>query len=65
MRAMNVTMLSSKRSSRFFLITGELEFSIDPASGVLRTRIPFDRETRDKYILSVGIKNNFGIGYCQ
>ncbi|CAD6220367.1 GSCOCG00005022001-RA-CDS [Cotesia congregata] len=58
-------LLVSKRPSRFFLATGENEFSIDPSSGVLRTRIPFDRETRDKYVLSVGIRNNVGIGYCQ
>ncbi|XP_008547987.1 protein dachsous isoform X1 [Microplitis demolitor] len=56
---------TGKRPSRFFLATGENEFSIDPSSGVLRTRIPFDRETRDKYVLSVGIRNNIGIGYCQ
>ncbi|XP_011309154.1 protein dachsous [Fopius arisanus] len=56
---------SGSRASKFFLATGGHEFSIDPNSGVLRTRISFDRESKDKYMLSVGLRNDVGIGYCQ
>ncbi|XP_063989981.1 protein dachsous [Diachasmimorpha longicaudata] len=56
---------SGSRASKFFLATGGDEFSIDPNSGVLRTRISFDREVKSNYILSVGLRNDVGIGYCQ
>lgn len=38
---------------------------MDPITGVLRTRIPIDRELGDNYILSVAISNGISIGYCQ
>ncbi|XP_034945653.1 protein dachsous [Chelonus insularis] len=55
----------SGKQNRFFLATGDVEFTIDPILGILRSKISFDRELQDKYVLSVGVKNDRGIGYCQ
>ncbi|KAF7991481.1 hypothetical protein HCN44_008793 [Aphidius gifuensis] len=57
--------LFGKQNSRFFLATGDNEFSIDSNTGIIRTKITFDRELIDHYILSIGLKNDYGIGYCQ
>lgn len=38
---------------------------MDPNTGMLRIRLPLDRETRDKYILSVEARNGGSTGYCQ
>lgn len=38
---------------------------MDPNTGVLRTRVPLDRESRDKYILQIEARNEHSVGYCQ
>lgn len=38
---------------------------MDPVTGMIRIRVPLDRETRDKYILSVEARNGISTGYCQ
>ncbi|XP_015176207.1 PREDICTED: protein dachsous [Polistes dominula] len=57
--------LSGERPSRFYLATNEPDLSMDPNTGMLRIRLPLDRETRDKYILSVEARNGVSTGYCQ
>lgn len=54
-----------ERSIRFYLVSEEMDFSIDPNSGIVRTRQLLDRETRDKYILSIEARDGLTVGYCQ
>ncbi|KAG7213360.1 hypothetical protein KM043_002656 [Ampulex compressa] len=56
---------SGDRPSRFYLVDEEPDLSLDPSTGMLRIRLPLDRETRDKYILSVKVRNGVSVGYCQ
>ncbi|EFN78559.1 Protein dachsous [Harpegnathos saltator] len=53
------------RLSRFYLVREEADLSLDPTTGVLRIRQPLDRESRDKYVLSVEARNGGFVGYCQ
>ena len=57
--------VADKLPSRFYLASGELDFTMDPITGMLRIRVPLDRELRDSYILSVAIRNGISVGYCQ
>ncbi|EZA53067.1 Protein dachsous [Ooceraea biroi] len=43
----------------------EADLSLDPTTGMLRIRQPLDRESRDKYVLSVEARNGGFVGYCQ
>jgi len=54
-----------ERPSRFYLAREEADLSLDPGTGMLRIRQPLDRETRDKYVLSVEARNGGLVGYCQ
>ncbi|XP_024947273.1 protein dachsous isoform X2 [Cephus cinctus] len=53
------------RLTRFFLVNEEAELLMEPNTGMLRTRLPLDRETRDRYVLSVAVRNGHLLGYCQ
>lgn len=57
--------LSGERPSKFYLISEEPDLTLDPNTGMLRTRLPLDRETRDRYILSVELRNGILSSYCQ
>ncbi|XP_054003257.1 protein dachsous [Hylaeus anthracinus] len=57
--------LSGELPTRFSLVMEEQDLTMDPNTGVLRIRHPLDRETRDKYILSVMARNGVSVGYCQ
>ncbi|XP_046738187.1 protein dachsous [Diprion similis] len=50
---------------RFFLATEEPHVSIDAGTGLLRTRLPLDRETRSTYMLSIAARSGILVGYCQ
>lgn len=54
-----------ERPSRFYLVREEADLSLDPNTGMLRIRQPLDRESRDKYVLSIEARNGGSIGYCQ
>ncbi|KZC14672.1 Protein dachsous [Dufourea novaeangliae] len=54
-----------ERPTRFYLAKEEPDLTMDPNTGMLRIRLPLDRETRDKYILSVEARNGVSAGYCQ
>lgn len=55
-----------ERPSRFYLAREEADLSLDPNTGMLRIRQPLDRESRDKYILSIEARNGGSVvGYCQ
>lgn len=54
-----------ERSSRFYLVSEEADLSLDPNTGMLRIRQPLDRESRDKYVLSIEAHNVGTVGYCQ
>ncbi|KAL0101976.1 hypothetical protein PUN28_018495 [Cardiocondyla obscurior] len=56
---------TGERPSRFYLAREEADLSLDPNTGMLRIRQPLDRETRDKYILSIEARNGGSVGYCQ
>lgn len=58
-------MFAGERPTRFYLAKEEPDLSIDPVTGMIRIRVPLDRETRDKYILSVEARNGVTTGYCQ
>ncbi|XP_032666091.1 protein dachsous isoform X2 [Odontomachus brunneus] len=53
------------RPSRFYLVREEADLSLDPNTGILRIRQPLDRESRDKYVLSIKARNGGYVGYCQ
>ncbi|XP_076296271.1 dachsous cadherin-related 1 [Lasioglossum baleicum] len=54
-----------ERPTRFYLAKEEPDLTMDPNTGMLRIRLPLDRETRDKYVLSVLARNGVSVGYCQ
>ncbi|XP_036146923.1 protein dachsous [Monomorium pharaonis] len=56
---------TGERSSRFYLASEEADLALDPNTGMLRIRQPLDRESRDKYVLSIEAHNSDTIGYCQ
>ncbi|XP_076174537.1 dachsous cadherin-related 1 [Ptiloglossa arizonensis] len=56
---------TGERPTRFYLAKEEPDLTMDPNTGMLRIRLPLDRETRDKYILSVLARNGVSVGYCQ
>ncbi|XP_071648094.1 protein dachsous [Temnothorax longispinosus] len=56
---------TGERPSRFYLAREEADLSLDPNTGTLRIRQPLDRESRDKYILSIEARNAGSVGYCQ
>ncbi|XP_076655070.1 dachsous cadherin-related 1 [Halictus rubicundus] len=56
---------SGERPTRFYLAKEEPDLTMDPNTGILRVRLPLDRETRDKYVLSVLARNGVSVGYCQ
>ncbi|XP_018368826.1 PREDICTED: protein dachsous [Trachymyrmex cornetzi] len=56
---------TGERPSRFYLAREEADLSLDPNTGMLRIRQPLDRESRDKYVLSVEARNGVSVGYCQ
>ncbi|XP_029159355.1 protein dachsous [Nylanderia fulva] len=56
---------TGERPSRFYLVREEADLSLDPNTGMLRIRQPLDRESRDKYVLSVEARNGGSVGYCQ
>ncbi|XP_072754595.1 protein dachsous isoform X1 [Anoplolepis gracilipes] len=56
---------TGERASRFYLVREEADLSLDPNTGMLRIRQPLDRESRDKYVLSVEARNGGSVGYCQ
>lgn len=58
-------MFAGERPTRFYLAKEEPDLSMDPVTGMIRIRVPLDRETRDKYILSVEARNGVTTGYCQ
>lgn len=56
---------AGERPSRFYLVREEADLSLDSSTGMLRIRQPLDRESRDKYVLSVEARNGGIVGYCQ
>ncbi|XP_011702382.1 PREDICTED: protein dachsous [Wasmannia auropunctata] len=56
---------NGERPSRFYLASEEADLSLDPNTGMLKIRQPLDRESRDKYVLSVEARNGGPVGYCQ
>lgn len=58
-------LFAGERPTRFYLAKEEPDLSMDPVTGMIRIRVPLDRETRDKYILSVEARNGISTGYCQ
>ncbi|XP_011637579.1 protein dachsous [Pogonomyrmex barbatus] len=56
---------SGERPSRFYLVREETDLTLDSNTGMLRIRQPLDRESRDKYILSIEARNFGSVGYCQ
>lgn len=58
-------LFAGERPTRFYLAKEEPDLSMDPVTGMIRIRVPLDRETRDKYILSVEARNGVSTGYCQ
>lgn len=58
-------MFAGERPTRFYLAKEEPDLTMDPGTGMIRVRLPLDRETRDKYILSVEARNGISVGYCQ
>ncbi|XP_014468281.1 PREDICTED: protein dachsous [Dinoponera quadriceps] len=56
---------TGERPSKFYLTAEEADLSLDPTTGTLRIRQPLDRESRDKYVLSVEARNGGFVGYCQ
>lgn len=58
-------MFAGERPTRFYLAKEEPDLSMDPVTGMIRIRVPLDRETRDKYVLSVEARNGISTGYCQ
>ncbi|XP_020287734.1 protein dachsous isoform X2 [Pseudomyrmex gracilis] len=56
---------TGEQPSRFYLAREEADLSLDPNTGMLRIRQPLDRESRDKYVLSVEARNGGSVGYCQ
>ncbi|XP_070151025.1 protein dachsous isoform X3 [Polyergus mexicanus] len=56
---------TGERPSRFYLVREEADLSLDANTGMLRIRQPLDRESRDKYVLSIEARNGGSVGYCQ
>lgn len=60
-----MTVFAGERPTRFYLAKEEPDLTMEPNTGVIRIRLPLDRETRDKYILSVEARSGVTVGYCQ
>ncbi|XP_066594153.1 protein dachsous [Prorops nasuta] len=63
----NFTLFSftGDRATRFYLATEEPDLFLEPNTGMLKVRLPLNRESRDKYILSIEARNGASVGYCQ
>ncbi|XP_058795788.1 protein dachsous [Phymastichus coffea] len=56
---------SSNLTNTFYWVTDQPELSLEVSTGAIRTKLPLDRETRDRYILNVEVRNGISVGYCQ
>ncbi|KAJ8676739.1 hypothetical protein QAD02_012526 [Eretmocerus hayati] len=64
-RDSNVLSGSGNVPNKFYFVKEEPDLSLEAGTGAIRTRLALDRETRDRYVLSVEARGGNSIGYCQ